>query len=137
MEPSLSLKRRSTRCAVKKTSKATPDANSTMPGAFSQKTGAPRIKSRIVPPPNAVTQAIRMNPTGSSCLRDALSAPEAATTATAIQADKATPSSKALIFCHSAATARAFVALLLALAPPAQSSESPSSAATTGSTRIG
>ena len=108
-----------------------------MPGAFSQKTGAPRIRSLTVPPPKAVTQAIRMKPTGSSCLRDALNAPEAATTATAIQEDKATPSSKALMFGYSAAIARAFKVLLLARALPAQSSESPSSKATTGSTRIG
>ena len=96
------------------------------------------------PPEVSTTHTVATQPTQGAAtdappewLDDALSAPEAATTATAIQADKATPSSKALIFCHSAATARAFVALLLALAPPAQSSESPSSAATTGSTRIG
>ena len=49
-------------------------------GLLTQKTGTPRITSRIVPPPTPVTTASHTNPITSIPLRDATSAPDTANT---------------------------------------------------------
>ena len=49
-------------------------------GMLNQKTGTPRIRSRIVPPPTPVMTASHMNPITSMPLRDATNAPDTANT---------------------------------------------------------
>ncbi len=89
-----------------------------------------------------VTAAMSTKPTASSCLREATSAPEAAKTAMPARSSQRSRVSKPLtqgVFpCrYSAGTTSARAATALSLALPAQSSDRPSSPATTGSTSPG
>ena len=108
----------------------------------SQNTGTPSSTSRVVPPPKAASAAINTNPTGSICLREAVSAPAAASTATpasdsAAMAASAPSTLRRSLPHHRPYSAGCTFAARDACAPPAHSSDSASTPATTGSTSTG